>query len=328
VIVNKIWARSGSVAVVRPELGGCFVSSEFPTFTIDLKALDPRWMRWLTKTANFWAQCDKKSRGTSGKNRIRPEQFLRIEMPLPPLAEQQRIVALIEGLARRVSEAKNLHAAGSAETGVLVAAASRRCFSDTTWKQIPLAQCCEAVIDYRGRTPPLSERGVPHVTSSNIRNGRIDWNTSKFVSEGTYEQYMTRGIPEPGDVIFTMEAPLGEAACVRDSRRFSLAQRTLLLRGAHGLVLGEFLARALTTPAVREEIFARATGTTVKGMASKRLRNILLPIPSLPEQRRVAAYLDAVQSRTEQLRPWQAEIAAELDALLRSILDKALKGEL
>jgi type I restriction enzyme, S subunit len=50
------------------------------------------------KSRDFWDQCDTKSRGTSGQNRIRPERFLEVEIPLPPLDEQHRIVARIEVL--------------------------------------------------------------------------------------------------------------------------------------------------------------------------------------------------------------------------------------
>ena len=98
IIVNKIWARNGSVAVVSEALAGCYGSNEFPTFAPIRGKLAPRWIHWLTKTKSFWEQCDEKSRGTSGKNRIRPEQFLEIEIPLPPLPEQRRIVARIEEL--------------------------------------------------------------------------------------------------------------------------------------------------------------------------------------------------------------------------------------
>src|SRR5262245_41917486 len=105
---------------------------------------------------------------------------------------------------------------------------------------------------------------------------------------------MTRGLPRCGDVLFTMEAPLGETAVVRGDRRFSLAQRLLLLRGKSGTIIGSYLARALTCPQVRETIYSRATGTTVKGIASKRLKDVLLPVPPLDEQRAIVAYLDAL----------------------------------
>ncbi|MBU4225149.1 MAG: restriction endonuclease subunit S, partial [Chloroflexi bacterium] len=48
IIINKIWARNGSVAVVNDELAGCFGSSEFPTFTLDRKKVEPKWFHWMT----------------------------------------------------------------------------------------------------------------------------------------------------------------------------------------------------------------------------------------------------------------------------------------
>src|SRR5215813_5693277 len=68
IIVNKIWARNGTVAVVSENLAGCYVSGEFPTFTPIRDKLDPRWFHWFTKMPLLWEQCDEKSRGTSGKN--------------------------------------------------------------------------------------------------------------------------------------------------------------------------------------------------------------------------------------------------------------------
>ncbi|MGH2522741.1 MAG: restriction endonuclease subunit S, partial [Anaerolineales bacterium] len=128
IIVNKIWARNGSVAVVTNGLAGCCGSSEFPTFAPDRRRLDPRWFHWITKAKWFWEQCDEKSRGTSGKNRIRPEQFLQIEIPLPPLAEQQRIVARIDELSGRVEEARGLRREAVEEAEALTGVASAQLF--------------------------------------------------------------------------------------------------------------------------------------------------------------------------------------------------------
>ncbi len=108
VIVNKIWARNGSVAVVPENLEDCYGSNEFPMFAPVREKLEPRYFYWMTKTKDFWSKCDEKSRGTSGKNRIRPERFLEIEIPLPPLEEQRRIVARIEELTVQIEEANNL----------------------------------------------------------------------------------------------------------------------------------------------------------------------------------------------------------------------------
>ncbi len=114
-IINKIWVRHGSTAVASAEVDGCAGSGEFPTFELNQARILPRWMHWLTKTRAFWSKCDRLSQGTSGKNRIRPELFLTITIPLPPLDEQRCIVARIEELAARIEEARGLRREVSTE---------------------------------------------------------------------------------------------------------------------------------------------------------------------------------------------------------------------
>ena len=153
IIINKIWARHGSVAVVQDELGACYASGEFPMFTPQPARLSSRWFHWFTKTRNCWEQCDEKSRGTSGKNRIRPELFLEIKIPLPPLDEQRRIVARIEQLAAKIQEARSLR--GNVQDGLdrlLVTMAHRPDLDETAklrhgWKQTPLAAILNQIED-------------------------------------------------------------------------------------------------------------------------------------------------------------------------------------
>ncbi|MGH1392542.1 MAG: restriction endonuclease subunit S [Trichormus sp.] len=119
IILNKIWARNGSVSVVPTSLAGCYVSGEFPTFAPIREKLEPRWFYWLTKTKYFWEQCDEKSRGTSGKNRIKPAKFLEVLIPLPSLEEQRRIVARIEKLVGKIEDVRSLRQNAIEETEIL-----------------------------------------------------------------------------------------------------------------------------------------------------------------------------------------------------------------
>jgi type I restriction enzyme S subunit len=129
IVVNKIWARNGSVAVAPSRLAGCYVSTEFPQFAPDPDQIEPRWFHWLTKTKGFWRQCDEKSHGTSGKNRIRPEKFLEIKIPLPSLNEQRRIVARIEELAAKVEQAQLLRQQSVVEVEALINSQARQILS-------------------------------------------------------------------------------------------------------------------------------------------------------------------------------------------------------
>ena len=115
-IINKIWVRHGSTAVAASAVDGCAASGEFPTFELDAEKVLGRWIHWQTKTRLFWKKCSDLSRGTSGKNRIKPELFLTIKIPLPELEDQKRIVAILE----KLHEAKRLHMEINAEMDALL----------------------------------------------------------------------------------------------------------------------------------------------------------------------------------------------------------------
>jgi type I restriction enzyme S subunit len=332
-VYNRLFGWKGSFAIATEQNDGCYVSNEFPCFEIKRESLDEGYLWGYFSLPTVWDEILGLSTGgtPTSRNRLKEERLLAMELPLPSVAEQREVAGRIKALAGRIHEARTLRGQAVEETKVLSASTTRSLLAASKSKGsqlITVENCCEVIIDYRGRTPPISEFGIPHLTSANIKNGRIDWNTSKFVTEDVYRDYMTRGIPEPGDVIFTMEAPLGDAAVVPDKRKFSLAQRTLLLRPDRSLVEPRFLARVLTSPDVREDIYAKATGTTVKGIASKRLKQVLLPIPALVTQQQIITHLDEIQGKTNVLDILQAETSAELDALMPSILDRAFRGEL
>jgi len=118
-VLNKIWARNGSVSVVPKELSGCYVSTEFPLYRLK-DTINPRWLRLITKSRWFWMACDEKARGTSGKNRIRPSKFLEIRIPLPPIANQQRIVAHLDAIEERLTRIKKMREESAMESLALI----------------------------------------------------------------------------------------------------------------------------------------------------------------------------------------------------------------
>jgi type I restriction enzyme M protein len=120
IVVNKIWARNGSVGVVSKSQNDCFVTSEFPVFGPDFEQIDPDWFRWVTRMRYFWKECEEKSRGTTGKNRIRPEKFLEINVPLPQRDEQTRLVQYLDALQSEVGALKHLQSEAIAELDALL----------------------------------------------------------------------------------------------------------------------------------------------------------------------------------------------------------------
>jgi type I restriction enzyme S subunit len=196
------------------------------------------------------------------------------------------------------------------------------------WKWVSLGNAVEKVIDYRGRTPPITKQGIPHITTSNIRKGNIDWHTEKFVTPDTYEKYMTRGIPEPGDLIFTMEGPLGEVAVLRENRKFSVAQRLLLLRAKNESLNCDFFAFALMSPNIRAAINMKATGSGVRGVAYKRLKDLQIPLPPLAEQKRIVARVEALLTHINAAHEPLSRVPLIMKKFRQAVLSAACTGKL
>ena len=112
------------------------------------------------------------------------------------------------------------------------------------WKEYKLIDVLDALIDYRGKTPMKVEKGIPLITAKIIKGGRIN-EPNEFLAEEDYDKWMVRGLPKPGDVVLTTEAPLGEVAQL-DERKIALAQRVVTLRGKANILDNTYLKYYIT----------------------------------------------------------------------------------
>ena len=183
------------------------------------------------------------------------------------------------------------------------------------------------IIDYRGRTPPYSENGVPHLRSSNIRNRKIVWENLRYVSEETYQAYMTRGLPEKGDVLFTTEAPLGEVALAPE-QRFSLAQRMMILRPIKDLLLSKFLLYQIENEDFQRKLSKSGTGTTVTGVSSRNFQPTPIILAPLNEQNRIVEKIEELFSELDQGIESLKTTQKQLKVYRQAVLKWAFEGKL
>lgn len=184
------------------------------------------------------------------------------------------------------------------------------------WKTLPLENCMAAIIDYRGKSPDKTTFGVPLVTAKIVKGGRIE-EPEEFISEADFDGWMRRGMPKPGDIVMTTEAPLGEVAQL-DGRKVALAQRVITLRGKPDVLDNTYLKFLLQSTPVQEELRSRGTGTTVVGIRQSELRKVSLTLPPLAEQESIAAVLGALDDKIELNRRMNATLEAMARALFQS----------
>jgi type I restriction enzyme S subunit len=184
-----------------------------------------------------------------------------------------------------------------------------------------------AIIDYRGRTPPFDGSVIPHIRSQNVKSGRIIWQDLVHVSEKTFAAFMTRGLPQQGDLLFTTEAPMGDVAPV-PADRFSVAQRIMILRPAPSLWFSPFLMYQLMSPEFQAQIRTKGTGTTVTGVSSRNFKPIPLRVAPLDEQRRIVAEIEKQLTRLEAGVAGLRRVQANLKRYRAAVLKAACEGKL
>lgn len=136
------------------------------------------------------------------------------------------------------------------------------------------------------------DKGIHLVRTTDIRNGRMDLTKTRKISEETYAYWARRMPPKAGDIFFTREAPMGEAAIVPEGERVCLGQRTMLIRLFPELFSNRYLLYAMQSPSFQARMIEAAIGMTVKHLRVGGVEDLIVPVPPREEQNRIVEIVD------------------------------------
>lgn len=190
------------------------------------------------------------------------------------------------------------------------------------WSWIRLGNLAK-FIDYRGRTPNKIESGIRLITAKNIRKGYIDLNPEEFISESDYDSWMTRGFPRNGDMLFTTEAPMGNAANINLTEKFALAQRAICFQWHVSEVSRFMLLQTLAKP-FQNQLLDQATGMTATGIKASKLKEIPVVLPPLAEQHCIVEKVDELFALCDQLKDRLQQASETEQHLTNAIVEQAL----
>jgi type I restriction enzyme S subunit len=198
----------------------------------------------------------------------------------------------------------------------------------------PLGECCNHILDFRGRTPlklgmDWGGGNIPALSANNVKDGYIDFHKEcNFGSDDLYRAWMTRGDCRKGDILFTMEAPMGNVAQVPDNGKYILSQRVILISPNSKVVCGNYLFHFLRSDEFRKQCDYLATGTTAKGIKQANLIGIEIPIPPLPEQKKIAEILSGIDEQISLMKKDLERIKTTKYAILMQLTCNAGQGDL
>ena len=192
-----------------------------------------------------------------------------------------------------------------------------------SWDVVELNKVCSKIVDCPHSTPKFLESGVLCARNFNIRSGIYLREPASYTSEAEYLERIKRLIPQEGDVLFSREAPIGEACLLPPDTRLSLGQRMMLLRVNPSMLDGYFLVQSFYVTPLRSKMLSLGRGATAKHLNVGDVKCLEMLIPSLNEQQKISEILRACDTKVATLE----REAERLDELFHAMLDELMTGQ-
>jgi type I restriction enzyme S subunit len=169
-----------------------------------------------------------------------------------------------------------------------------------SWKWVKLNELVTIITDGDHQPPPQAETGVPFLVISNISQGNLSFINTRNVPEEYYNNLPDAKRPQGGDILFTVTGSYGIVVPVRTDKIFCVQRHIAIIKKP--FVSVDYLVKCLSAPCSYKQCKEKATGTAQKTVGLETLRNLILPLPPLAEQKRIVDKLEEIMPYYEKLK--------------------------
>jgi len=257
-------------------------------------------------------------------------KFKDIEIPLPPLSEQQRIVSILDEAFAAITSAKanaeqNLHNAKDLFESYL-----QGVFENGNWETKRLGDLSERVsVGHVGETSKFycdSDIGVPFLRSQNVRSGYLDLKGLQYITPEFHES-LKKSQLKKNDILFVrVGANRGDCCVVKEDFNKLNCANIVFARLKEGDV--DYIDRYCQSLVGRKQLLGMSVGAAQGVINTKSVAELRIPFPPLNEQQAIVRQLDALRAETQKLEVVYQKKIDDLEELKKSVLQKAFAGEL
>ncbi len=282
---------------------------------------------WLTRESTV----QRINRTSTGARmpRANVNAVLDFNIPLPPLSAQERIVAILDEAFAAIATATTNAEENIQNAQELFDNELNRFFSwkGEGWTKKKLGDVCKKV-DY-GHTASAEGAGdgPKFLRITDIQKGSVDWHSVPVCECALNEREKYR--LDRGDIVFARTgATTGKSFLIADCPSNAVFASYLIRIRSNAQVLSTYLAYFFQTPGYWEQVSRSSSGSAQPGVNATKLRNLCVPICSLPEQKRIVAILDKLSAEKQSLVGIYQRKLTALTELKQSLLHQAFTGEL
>ena len=269
-------------ACIVPNLGLKMITAvDCSIFRPDKAKIDINYFVYFTQSRGYLYSIDQHCTGTT-RRRISRKNLGKVPIPLPPLKEQRRIVAVLNeafeslGRARAHAEA-NLEDAEQLFKGS-VTDLFAHAGNAVNW--VPVGSVCKLENGDRGKNYPGRKAfvpyGVPFINAGHLKDGLIDWSAMNYIPEERFHQ-LSNGKTRANDVLFCLRGSLGKFAKVDYTGMAAIASSLIIVR-CREKIIPDFLAAYFSSSVCAVEIEKFAGGAAQPNLSAKSLSAFRLPL--------------------------------------------------
>jgi type I restriction enzyme S subunit len=346
VVVSTVRTYLQAIAQIRTPPENLIVSTGFAVVRPRQDLFDARYCKYALREPEFLAEVQRRSVGVNYPA-INATDLANIPIPLHALPRQRAIAAYLDRETARldalVAAKERLLALLAEKRGAIIIAAVTRGLDPNVllrdssipwlgkipahWRVAGFRKYLRSLVDYRGRTPEKTRSGLFLVTARNIRSGYIDYESSEeFVDPADAAEIMRRGLPAIGEILFTTEAPLGQAALV-DRADVAIAQRVIKLNYDPNVLLNAYALQWILSTPFQYQLGCLATGSTALGIKGERLHLLRNLVPPVGEQRAIVEHIHRETSKIGILQAATERSIALLKERRAAVIAAAVNGQ-
>lgn len=322
--------------------------SVFASYLIRLQAsknINPKLLAYFFQSRDYWEFIEMNKTGL--KTNVNAQILSNIPISVPSFSEQNRIVEKLDELLSELEKGKeqlqtSLELLKVYRQSVLTSAFEGKLTDDELngrdftkkWTSSQLKNVCHKIQDGSHFSPKVQfdspgENRFMYITAKNIRNNYMDLSNVTYVTKDFHESIFSRCDPEFGDVLLTKDGVnTGDVTINTLREEFSLLSSVCLFKTKRNLLKSEFLKYYLQSPLGAKAIKESMTGTAIKRIILKKIREHRISYPTLEEQDKI---VDKIESRFTACNNQENTIKAAIqqsDTLKQSILQTAFEGKL
>ena len=272
-------------------------------------------------------------------NQITTDNLNNFKIIVPTIKEQEKISSILSTVDEQIDNVdvlikKNKELKKGLMQTLLTKGIGHTKFKKTEigeipeeWEVVKFFDFVDKIIDFRGRTPKKlgmdwGNGNIQALSANNVKMGEIDFSLECYLaSEELYKKWMSGNELAIGDILMTMEAPLGNIALVPDERKYILSQRVIALK-TREFINNKFMKYMLMSDVVQNQLDKLSTGTTAKGINQKNLARVYVKIPVIQEQEKIASILSEVDKKIEEYENKKQK----LEELKKGLMQQLLTG--